>query len=175
MPVDKGSAEPSNRRLERALKRSDVGATLAHGRGFNSRERKKTMRSRFSFVVLAVASLAAPAFARNDAPAGQWDGILVRRGVQTPIALRLVENGDIWRGSLEVDGASSPLARVRVTDNNVHFELPGQGVFDGTFSSNSMTGSVSGSGSAGSFALTLEESQRDDLDAYGDSIDSEGP
>src|SRR6266446_9808522 len=175
MPVDKGSAEPSNRRLERALKRSDVGATLAHGRGFNSRERKKTMRSRFSFVVLAVASLAAPAFARNDAPAGQWDGILVRKGVQTPIALRLVENGDIWRGNLEVDGASSPLARVRVTDNNVHFELPGQGVFDGTFSSNSMTGSVSGSGSAGSFALTLEESQRDDLDAYGDSIDSEGP
>ncbi len=133
------------------------------------------MRFRFSFVVLAVASLAAPAFAQNDAPAGQWDGILVRNGVQTPIALRLAENGDIWRGRLQVDGASSPLDSLRVTDNNVHFELPGQGVFDGTFSGGSMTGSVSGSGSGGSFALTREESQ-DELQAgFGDPIQSQGP
>jgi hypothetical protein len=132
------------------------------------------MRSRFSFVVLAVASLAAPAFAQSDAPAGQWDGILVRNGVQTPIALRLAENGDIWRGRLQIDGASSPLESLRVTDNNVHFELRNQGVFDGTFSSGSMTGSVSG-GSAGSFALTLEESPEGAQDAYGGAIESEGP
>src|SRR5712692_2277943 len=44
-----------------------------------SRE-KKTMRSRFSLLILAVAGLAAPAFAQNDAPAGRWDGILVRNG-----------------------------------------------------------------------------------------------
>jgi hypothetical protein len=133
------------------------------------------MRSRFIFVALAVASLAAPAFAQNDAPAGQWDGTLVRNGAQTPIALSLAENGDIWRGRLQVDGASSPLNRLSVTDNNVHFELPGQGVFDGTFSGGSMTGSVSGSGSAGSFSLTLEESKQDVPDSYGDAINSEGP
>ncbi len=133
------------------------------------------MRFRFSFVALAVVSLAAPAFAQNDAPAGQWDGILVRNGVQTPIALRLAENGDIWRGRLQVDGASSPLDSLRVTDNDVHFELRGQGVFDGTFSSNSMTGSVSGSGSAGSFTLTREESQQEWQDGFGDAIESEGP
>ncbi len=133
------------------------------------------MRSRFSLLILAVAGLAAPAFAQNDAPAGRWDGILVRNGAQTPIALRLSERGDIWSGRLQVDGASSPLDSLRVTDNNVHFELPGQGVFDGTFSGGSMTGSVSGSGSAGSFALTLEESQQEVQGAYGDAIGSEGP
>ena len=133
------------------------------------------MRSRFTFVALAVASLAAPAFAQNDAPAGQWDGTLVRNGVQTPIALSLAENGDIWRGRLQVDGASSPLDRLSVTDNNVHFELPGQGVFEGTFSGGSMTGSVSGSSSAGSFSLTLEESNQEVPDSYGDAINSEGP
>ena len=133
------------------------------------------MRSRFSLVILTVASFAAPAFARNDAPAGQWDGILVRNGVETPIAVRLAEDGDIWRGRLQIDGASSPLNSLRVTDNNVHFELPGQGVFDGTFSSNSMTGSVSGSGSAGSFTLTREESQQEWQDGFGDAIESEGP
>jgi len=133
------------------------------------------MRSRFSFIVLAVATLAAPAFAQNDAPAGQWDGVLVRNGAQTPIALRLAETGDIWSGRLQVEGASSPLDSLRVTDNNVHFELPGQGVFDGTFSSNSMTGSVSGSGSAGSFMLTREESQQERQDGFGDAIESEGP
>ncbi len=133
------------------------------------------MRSRFSLLILAVAGLAAPAFAQNDAPAGRWDGILVRNGSEMPIAVRLAESGDIWRGRLQIDGASSPLYSLRVTDNKVHFELPGQGVFDGTFSSNSMTGSVSGSGSAGSFTLTREESQQEWPDAYGGAIESEGP
>jgi len=99
----------------------------------------------------------------------------VRNGAQTPIALRLSERGDIWSGRLQVNGASSPLDSLSVTDNKVHFELPGQGVFDATYSGRSMKGSVSGSGSAGSFALTLEESNHDVEDSVGDPIDSEGP
>jgi len=133
------------------------------------------MRSRFSFVALAAGILAAPAFAQNDAPSGQWAGVVVRNGARAPVSLHLSERNDMWRGRLQVDGASSPLDSVRVTGSRVHFELPGQGVFDGTFSSNSMTGSVSGSGSAGSFALTLEESQSQPQDAFGDPIESEGP
>ncbi|MFL5311588.1 MAG: hypothetical protein ACJ79H_14150 [Myxococcales bacterium] len=133
------------------------------------------MRSRFGIVLLAVASLGAPAFAQNDAPAGRWDGILKTNDVQKPIALSLAEDRDIWRGRLQVDGASSPLQALSVTENSVHFELPGQGVFDGTFSGASMKGSVSGSGSVGSFLLTLEESNQQAPDSYGDPIDSEGP
>src|SRR6267154_508420 len=116
------------------------------------------MRFRYSFLVLALASLSAPAFAQNDVPAGHWDGTLVRNGARTPIVLRLSEKSDVWSGRLQIDGASSPLDSVRVADDNIHFELPGQGAFDGTFSGNSMSGSVSGSGAAGSFMLTLEQS-----------------
>lgn len=135
------------------------------------------MHSRFGFVVLAVASLAAPAFAQSDEPAGRWDGTLVRNGVQSSIALRLAETQDIWRGMLQIDGAATPLDSVRVANNSVHFELPGQGVFDGTFSGGSMTGSVSGSGTGtvGSFALTREESQQNAPDSYGDAVESTGP
>jgi hypothetical protein len=133
------------------------------------------MHSRFSFLVLAVATLSTPAFAQNDVPAGLWDGTLVRNGARTPIVLRLSEHSDVWSGRLQVDGASSPLDSVRVADDNIHFELPGQGAFDGTFSGTSMTGSISGSGATGSFMLTLEESPNDDPAGYLDPIGSEGP
>jgi len=133
------------------------------------------MRSSFSFLVLALATLSAPAFAQNDVPAGLWDGTLVRNGAQTPIVLRLSEQSDVWSGRLQIDGASSPLDGLRVADDNIHFELPGQGAFDGTFSGTRMTGSVSGSGTAGSFMLTLEESRNDDPAGYLDPIGSEGP
>jgi len=129
------------------------------------------MRSRFGFIVLAAAIVAAPAFARDDAPAGQWDGVLEQNGVRVPVTVQLSENGGLWRGRLEVDGASSPLYSVRVAGNSVHFELPSQRVFDGMFSGDSMTGSVSGSDLPGSFALTREGSQDDE----GDPIESEGP
>ena len=133
------------------------------------------MRTRFKFVVLAGAILAAPAFAQDEAPAGEWDGVLVRNGVETPIAMRLAESDDMWRGRLRIDDASSPLESVRVTENSVHFEVPGAGAFDGTFSNGSMTGSVSGSVSAGSFALTLQESQEQAHVGYTDPIESQGP
>jgi hypothetical protein len=129
------------------------------------------MRSGFSFFVIAAALVAAPAFAQNSPPAGRWDGFLVRDGAQAPISVNLLEDDGIWRGRLEVDGASSPLDSLSVAGNSVHFELPGQGVFDGTFSGDSMTGSVLASGSNGSFTLSREESP----EPYGDPIESEGP
>jgi hypothetical protein len=132
------------------------------------------MRSGFSFVLLAMAGLAGPAFAQTDELAGRWDGTLVRNGVEKSIALRLSESQDIWRGMLQIDGSATPLDGVRVAQNSVHFELPGQGVFDGTFSGGSMTGSVSGSGTTGTFALTRDEPQRG-ADPYGDAVESSGP
>ena len=70
------------------------------------------MRSRFSFVALAAGILAAPAFAQNDAPSGQWAGVVVRNGARAPVSLHLSERNDMWRGRLQVDGASSPLGSV---------------------------------------------------------------
>ena len=130
-------------------------------------------RSRFGFVVLAAAIVVAPAFARTESPSGQWDGVLERNGVRTPVVVQLAEKGGLWRGRVEVDGASSPADSVRVTGNSVHFELPSQGVFDGTMSGDSMTGAVSGSAKPGSFALTREQST--DLFPYDNPIETVGP
>jgi len=132
------------------------------------------MRSEFSFFVLAAALVAAPAFAQNQPPAGHWHGILERNGAREPIAINLAVDSGTWRGRFEADGASSQLESLSVTGNRVHFELPGQGVFDGTFSGDSMTGSVTASGSKGSFTLTREK-PREPYDAYGDAIESAGP
>jgi hypothetical protein len=133
------------------------------------------MRFRYSFLVLAVASLSAPAFAQNDVPAGEWDGTIERNGARTPIVLHLSEQSDVWSGRLQIDGASAPLDSVRVADDNIHFDIPGRGAFDGTFSRTSMTGSVSGPGALGSFMLTLEESRNEDPAGYLDPIGSQGP
>ena len=132
------------------------------------------MRSEFSFFVLAAALVAAPAFAQSQPPAGHWDGILERNGAREPIAINLAVDSCTWRGRFEADGASSQLESLSVTGNSVHFEVPGQGVFDGTFSADSMTGSVAASASKGSFRLAREK-PREPYDAYGDAIESEGP
>jgi len=157
--------------------RFEVGPTLAHDRGLATSQRKEeTMRSRFSFLVLAAAVVAAPAFAQDNQPAGRWDGVLVRDGAQAPISVDLREDDGIWRGRLELDGASSPLDGLRVAGNSVHFEQPRQGVFDGTVSGDSITGSISasdskGADSKGSFTLSREEPP----ESFGDAITSSGP
>lgn len=63
-----------------------------------------------------------------------------------------------------------PLEHVRVTPLAVHFELPGEGAFDGTVAGNSMAGSVSGANAPGGFALTRERTFADpsDVRASGD-------
>jgi len=157
------------------MKRRNLAQRLQRAAWFDNSQGKEeqTMRSRFSFVALAAGILAAPAFAQNDAPNGQWDGVVVRNGARAPVSLRLSERNEMWRGRFEVDGASSPLDSVRVTGNRVHFEVPGQGAFDGTFSGDSMTGAVSGADRPGSFALTREKPT--DLFPYSDPIESVGP
>jgi len=130
------------------------------------------MRSKFGLTLFAAAIVAAPAFARNDSPAGQWDGVVERNGVRTPVTVRLAENGGLWKARIEVDGASSPADSVSVTGNSVHFDARSTGAFDGTVSGDSMTGDVSGSsGRPGSFALTREER----TGSLSDPIGSEGP
>jgi hypothetical protein len=132
------------------------------------------MRSRLCFAVLAAAVVAAPAFAATDSPTGQWDGVLERNGARAPVTVQLAERGGLWRGRIEIDGASSPADSVRVAGNNVHFELPSQGAFDGTISGDSMTGEVSGaSGRPGSFKLTREPPT--DLFPYSNPLEMIGP
>jgi hypothetical protein len=131
------------------------------------------MRSTLCFAVLAAAVVAAPAFARTDSPTGQWDGVLERNGTRAPVTIQLMQNGGLWRGRIEIDGATSPADRVRVTGNEVHFELPNQGVFDGTISGESMTGEVSGPGSPGSFKVTREPPT--DLFPYSNPVETVGP
>src|SRR2546430_12677345 len=56
-----------------------------------------------------------------------------------------------WRGRFSAGDNSVPLQDLRVTTNSVHFELPGEGTFEGAVAGDSMAGSISG-GATGSFA-----------------------
>lgn len=119
---------------------------------------------------LLVSSAAAPAFAKDDEVAGTWDGTLERNGARVAVAMEFIDEGGVWRGRLAVNGASSPMEELSVDGDRVRFALPGQGVFDGQLSNDSLVGSVSGS-NPGSFTLKREEPE----EPYGDAIDSEGP
>jgi len=100
----------------------------------------------------------------------RWQGFMLRNGLQVPIAVELAQASAEWTGRLRVGNSSLALERVRVTDVGVHFELPGEGIFDGTVAGNSMAGAVSSSAAPGSFALTREVEQ-----AFADPITSSGP
>jgi hypothetical protein len=123
---------------------------------------------------LLLSSVATVALARDDqdqGPAGTWNGVIEQNGTQKPLALQFTEVDGLWRGRLEVDGATSAMERLSVDGNHVRFALPGQGVFDGVLSSDKLSGSVSGSASPGSFTAKREESESE----FGDPIESEGP
>jgi hypothetical protein len=100
----------------------------------------------------------------------RWQGFMLRSGLQVPIAVELGEASADWTGRLRVGNSSLPIDHVRVTELGVHFELPGEGIFDGTVAGNRMAGSVSGSSMQGAFALTREVEQ-----AFADPITSSGP
>jgi hypothetical protein len=110
-----------------------------------------------------LAGMSAPAHAQSLA--GRWQGVLLRDGVQVPISLELANAA----GRLRVQDMSVPVEDVRVTLAGVHFAVPGEGVFDGTYAGNSMAGSVSGT-AAGSFSLAREPDA-----AFHDVIGSFGP
>ena len=104
------------------------------------------------------------------ARAERWQGFMLRNGLGVPIELTLAQADRSWSGQLRVANSSVPLEHVRLTALGVHFELPGEGTFDGTVAGDSMAGSVSGSASPGGFALTREVEPM-----FADPITSSGP
>jgi len=106
----------------------------------------------------------------SSAVSERWQGFMLRNGLQVPIAVELAAASADWTGRFRVGNSSLPLEHVRVTGLGVHFELPGEGAFDGTVAGNWMAGSVSGSAARGSFALTREVEQ-----PFADPITSSGP
>jgi len=82
----------------------------------------------------------------------------LRNGLRAPIAVSLPPAGEAGNGQLIAGGNAVPLERVHVTATHVHFELRGEGVFDGTIAGDSMAGTVSGA-TSGSFVLLRQEDQ----------------
>jgi hypothetical protein len=132
------------------------------------------MRSLISSIVLT-AALAAPAFAKNAPPAGVWNGVLLRDGVESPIMIRLSEKDQLWKGRIGIAGVSSPAQRISVSGNTVHFELSDQAVFEATFSGDSMNGKLSGGDAAGTFAMTRDATRDASESEWDDPIGSSGP
>jgi hypothetical protein len=87
---------------------------------------------------------------------GRWRGFLLRDGLSAPVEIELAEASSEWIGRFSAGDNSVPLQRVRVNGNDVHFELAGAGVFDGSVAGDSMAGSVSGA-LGGSFFLHRQE------------------
>jgi hypothetical protein len=102
--------------------------------------------------------------------AGRWEGHLLRNGVRTPIAVEFSETGASWSGRYQAGDSTVRLERISVTPTSVHFELPGEGVFDGSVSGGAMAGSVTGTSPGGSF-----EMQRQEPETLWDPIGSSGP
>jgi len=125
------------------------------------------------FALMAMAAGCAGISARAQAGSSvseRWQGFMLRNGLQVPIAVELAHASADWTGRLRVGNSSMALERVRVTGVGVHFELPGEGDFDGTVAGDWMAGAVSSSGAPGSFALVRQPEQ-----AFADPITSSGP
>lgn len=106
-----------------------------------------------SIVVLAGCAGAAPRAQADEFASGRWQGVVLRNGLGASVAVELRESGPDWTGRFSAGENSVPLEDVRVTPTTVHFQLPGEGVFDGELAGDSIAGSISGP-SSGSFALT---------------------
>lgn len=111
-------------------------------------------------IAASIAGVSAPAHAEGTL-AGRWRGLLLRDGLQVPIAVELANAHGQWSGRMGTEAASTQLEDVRVNAISVHFKVPGEGSFDGTAAGDSMAGSVSGAATGGSFALARETDQFD--------------
>jgi hypothetical protein len=94
--------------------------------------------------VLAACAGAAPRPQSEGALYGYWQGFLVRNGLREPVSVELTAARSPWDGQLSAGNNTMPLESVRVSGNNIHFEVSGEGAFDGVVEGNSMAGSVSG-------------------------------
>jgi hypothetical protein len=121
-------------------------------------------------VIVLVTGCAGVAPRAKSSGSERWQGFLLRNGLQVPIEVELAAASADWTGRLRVGNSSLPLEHVRLTGLGIHFELPGEGAFDGTVAGDWMAGSVSGSTPAGSFALV-----RAPENAFSDPITSSGP
>jgi len=114
------------------------------------------MRTAFSIGFVAFLTACAGAAPRPQGEAalqGRWHGFLLRDGLREPVSVELAEESSrVWDGRLSTGDHSVALESVRVSGNNVHFESPAEGVFDGEAAGDSMAGSVSGPVN-GSFSL----------------------
>ena len=70
----------------------------------------------FGLMVLAMTSVAVPAFAAQaeSQPTGTWRGSVERNGEQSPMILRLMQKKGLWKGRADVGGSASPLTKVQV-------------------------------------------------------------
>jgi len=109
----------------------------------------------FATILGGCATMSARAKA-DGLPSGQWGGFLLRNGLRSPVAVVLSEASSEWSGRFSAGDNSVPLERIRVTATRVHFELPGEGAFDGSIAGDSMAGSISGE-TTGSFSLKRED------------------
>lgn len=115
------------------------------------------------FIALTAASARAAAPSDGyDSPV-HWQGYATRNGLSTPIVVDLSQVRGEWSGRLSNGDNAVALDQVRVTTTNVHFEAPGEGVFDGEVAGDQMAGKISG-GSTGSFSLSRDDSH--DYDPY---------
>jgi hypothetical protein len=105
-----------------------------------------------SIGLLAACAGASPRPSSNEAVAGRWQGVLLRNGLREPVSIELSAQDRGWRGRFSAGDNFVPLQDVRVTATSVHFELPGEGTFEGAIAGDSMAGSISG-GANGSFTL----------------------
>ncbi|MFL5279350.1 MAG: hypothetical protein ACJ79O_01330 [Myxococcales bacterium] len=123
------------------------------------------------FLILgaSLGAMSAPAHAESRL-AGRWQGVLLRDGLQLPISVDLTGADQDLSGGLRVDDAVAPIRSARASLASVHFEVPGEGIFDGTVAGNSMAGSVSGTANPGSFSLARESDS-----PFSDPITSSGP
>ena len=102
--------------------------------------------------VLAACAGVSPRPQGEQALQGRWQGSFQHDGIREPVSVELAEESSGWDGRFSTSHNSMTLESVRVSGSSVHFELPGEGVFDGAAAGDSMAGSVSGPVS-GSFSL----------------------
>jgi hypothetical protein len=116
-----------------------------------------------------LAGVSAPARAESGI-AGRWRGVLLRDGLRVPISVELNALNRDLSGRLRAGDAFAPIQSAHASATSVHFEVPGEGVFDGTVAEDTMAGSVSGAAASGSFALTREAES-----PFADPVTSSGP
>ena len=117
------------------------------------------MTSIDAVTLLAVGMLAAGQLQGQTAPSGRWEGAIVVLGSELGMSVEFAMGDSGLTATMDIPQQSAkglPLRQVRYEAPTVHFELlggPGLAVFEGTLVGDSITGSFTQSGVAGTFYL----------------------